>query len=211
MSSTTNRKIFSWAARIIAIAVLLSMATWGCGDDNDNSGGSSSAGAAVRRTNLVSDVVGQTATTDANLVNAWGLARSASGPFWVADNHSGMSTVYNGSGQPFPIASPLLVTVPPPASSSEGTVSAPTGLVFNGTTDFVVSAGSASGPGVFIFATEDGTLSAWNQTVNAAAAILTVDNSGNDTIYKGLALATNGSANFLYATDFHNGKVDVFD
>jgi uncharacterized protein (TIGR03118 family) len=196
-----------WAPLVIAVAAV---GPWGCGDDDNATVGASST-TAVRQTNLVSDVSGTAPTTDSHLVNAWGIARSATSPFWVANNHSGTSTLYNGSGQPFPVGQPLVVTVPPPGGSEAGTSASPTGLVFNATTDFVVAKGATSGASTFIFATEDGTLSGWNQIVDAGAAILTVDNSATGAIYKGLALATNGSANFLYATDFHHGRVDVFD
>jgi uncharacterized protein (TIGR03118 family) len=161
------------------------------------------------QTNLVADVAGGAANTDPNLLNPWGVAFAPTGPFWVSDNHSGVSTLYNGSGVPFPTPTPLVVTIPPPPGSSDP--AAPTGIVFNGTADFVVTEDTKSGPSLFIFSTEDGTLSGWSQGVDVANAILTVDNSGNDAIYKGLALASNASGNFLFATDFHNGRVDVFD
>ena len=161
------------------------------------------------QTNLVADVVGVAANTDAALLNPWGVAYAPTGPFWVSDNHSGVSTLYNGSGMPFPSPTPLVVTIPPPPGASDP--AAPTGIVFNGTTDFVVTAGSNSGPSLFIFSTEDGTLSGWSQGVDVANAILMVDKSGSDAIYKGLALGSNASGNFLFATDFHNARVDVFD
>lgn len=117
---------------------------------------------------------------------------------WVADNHTGVSTLYNTSGTP----QSLVVTVPPAAGGTEGS---PTGIVFNGTSDFQVSAGA---PARFIFATEDGTISGWASGPNA---VLKVDNSASEAIYKGLAIGNNGTANFLYAADFHGAKVDVFD
>jgi uncharacterized protein (TIGR03118 family) len=160
-----------------------------------------------QQTNLVSDQPGVARFTDPNLVNAWGIAYGPTSPFWIADNHTGVSTLYNGSGQPFPVGSPLVVTVPLPG----GGTSSPTGLVFNGTNDFVVSEGGKSGPSLFIFATEDGTISGWNPTVDLTHAILTVDNSASGAVYKGLAIGQNGSRNLIFATDFHNGKVDVFD
>jgi uncharacterized protein (TIGR03118 family) len=90
-------------------------------------------------------------------------------------------------------------------------MAAPTGIVFNSTSDFVISEGTQSAPSVFIFATEDGTLSGWSQPVDVTTAILKVDNSAGGAIYKGLALANNGSGNFLYATNFHAGRVEAFD
>ena len=182
----------------------------GCGDGDSGSSGSTPSGMAVRQTNLVSDVTGA-ATTDPNLVNAWGIARGPTTAFWVADNHAGVSTLYNGAGHPFPAAQPLVVTVPPPAGSDPGTMSSPTGVVFNDTSDFVITDGSTSGASAFIFSTEDGTISGWNLNVSAGAAILTADNSAAGAIYKGLALASTAAGNFLYATNFHQGRVDVFD
>jgi len=144
---------------------------------------------------------------DPKLVNPWGIAAGSTTPFWVADNHSGVSTINDASGT----AQALVVTIPPPAGGTSP--SAPTGIVFNDSgraTDFLVN-----GPGTkasFIFATEDGTIAAWNA---GTTAVLKVDNSGSGAIYKGLALAYvsvgTGSASRLYATDFHNGTVDVFD
>lgn len=157
--------------------------------------------------NLVSDVPGLALHTDPNLVNAWGISHSGTSPFWVSDNGMGVSTLYNTAGT---ILS-LVVTVPPPAGSPPGTIAKPTGQVFNGTTDFVVTGPSGSGPARFIFAAEDGTVSGWNPAADATHAILTVDNSGADAIYKGLAIGANASGNFLYAANFHAGTIDVFD
>src|SRR5207302_10151480 len=85
------------------------------------------------QTNLVSDIAGVARFTDSNLVNPWGIVASPTGPFWIADNGAGVSTVYNGAGKAFPPNSPLVVTIPPPAGSAPGTSAAPTGIAFNGT------------------------------------------------------------------------------
>jgi uncharacterized protein (TIGR03118 family) len=192
-----------------SVAVLLfPLLLFGCGDGDNNN---PPAVGAYQQTNLVADTAGNAPVTDTELVNPWGLARSATSPFWVADNATGVSTLYNGAGMPFPVGSPLIVSVPPPSGASPGQTAKPTGVVFNGTSDFVISQGAMSGPALFIFATEDGTLSGWNQSVSPLAALLTVDNSGDEAIYKGLALASNTTGNYLFATDFHNGKIDVFD
>jgi uncharacterized protein (TIGR03118 family) len=153
--------------------------------------------------------------TDPNLVNAWGITASPMGPFWISDNGTGFSTVYNGAGQPFPASGPLVVTIPPPAGSAAGTTAAPTGVVFNSTTDFTVTANGKSGTAIFIFATEDGTISGWSPSVDPNA-ILAADNSqvptaGNGAVYKGLALGSNATGNFLFATNFRAGTIDVFD
>lgn len=196
-----------WQTHVLACLLPAVMCACGGG----GGGGSAPAGMSVRQSNLVSDVAGQAAVTDPDLVNAWGVAASPTGPFWIADNGDGVSTLYDGSGQPVPAGQPLVVEVPPPADSPAGTASAPTGVVFNGTSDFVVAAGADAGPSAFIFATEDGTLSGWSPAVNAGAAVLTVDNSAQGAIYKGLALGANGRGNLLFATDFHAAHVDVFD
>jgi uncharacterized protein (TIGR03118 family) len=155
--------------------------------------------------NLVSDLPNLAITTDPNLKNPWGIAFSPTSPFWIADNGAGVATLYNTNAQKLG----LTVTIPPPAGSAE--TAAPTGIVFNGTSDFVVTSGNSSGPAIFIFATEDGTISGWNPSVNGTAAILAVDNSSSEAIYKGLAIGSNNFGNFLFATDFHNNAVQVFD
>src|SRR5262249_17773463 len=107
------------------LAVLLVGAV-GCGDDNHN-GGKGQQG--FMQTDLVSNLAGQAPVTDAHLTNAWGLAHTATGPWWVAANHSGVSTVYDGNGMPFPVGSPLIVTIPPPNGSPPGAQAAPTGML----------------------------------------------------------------------------------
>jgi uncharacterized protein (TIGR03118 family) len=163
------------------------------------------------QSNLVSDIPGVARFTDPNLVNPWGIAASPNGPFWISDNGMGLSTLYNGNGS----AQSLVVSVPLPLSSA-ATNSAPTGIVFNGTTDFTVTSGTKTGVAAFIFAAEDGTISAWSPTVSLNNAILEVDNSANPTaatgaVYKGLAMGSNANGNFLFAANFRSGKIDVFD
>ncbi len=157
------------------------------------------AWAAYVQTNLVSDLPGVAAHTDANLVNPWGIASSATSPFWVADNHTGVSTLYDSSGTP----QALVVTVPP---SPGGLTGAPTGVVFNGSSDFELTA--LEHRRSFIFATEDGTISGWN---SGTSAILKVINSAGGTVYKGLAIGNNGTSNFLYVANFKSSTIDVFD
>ncbi|KVZ06673.1 TIGR03118 family protein [Burkholderia stagnalis] len=151
---------------------------------------------------LVSDGAVPAAHVDANLKNPWGIAFNPKGFVWVADNGTQRATLYDGNGVP----QSLVVTIPPGTSGAPS----PTGIVFNGTTDFVVTQGAKSGPAAFIFAGEGGTLTAWSPAVNPTAAI-TVFDSGGAAVYKGLAMAGNNGANFLYATDFHNNRIDVFD
>jgi uncharacterized protein (TIGR03118 family) len=149
--------------------------------------------------NLVSDLPGLADHLDTNLANPWGIAFSATGPFWISDNHTGVSTIYNSSGTP----QSLIVNIPPPAGGPPP--GAPTGIVFNGTAGFPVAPGTNAH---FIFATEDGTIIGWNTSTNA---VLKVDNSASGAVYKGLAIGTNAGGAHVYATDFHNGRIDVFD
>lgn len=157
------------------------------------------------QTNLVSSVPGLAAFTNPRLVNPWGIAASDSSPLWVSDNGTGFSTVYHGDG----VSARGAVTIPAPDPAA---TAAPTGIVFNGNGgEFVVQGDGGSGGSVFIFATEDGTISGWNPGVDNNNAILAVDNSASGAVYKGLALGSNSQGDFLYATNFHNGTVDVFD
>ena len=168
------------------------------------------AQAQYQLTNLVSNQLNQHATTtDPLLVNAWGIARSATSPFWVSDNLSGWSTLYTGAGT----AEALRVLIPtagngPVEPTGNNGVGLPTGIVFNGsTTDFLVSGKSSS----FIFATLDGTISAWAPGVNRNLSMLVVDKSATKASYTGLAITSNPSGNFLYAADNTNNHVDMFD
>jgi uncharacterized protein (TIGR03118 family) len=150
---------------------------------------------------LVSDGYLAGTTVDPNLVNAWGLAASATGPWWIANESTDTSTLYDGTGG----KRPLVVTV-------DG---GPTGVVSNGGTGFVVRDGAASAPARFIFACEDGMIRGWAGSVPADGSNVTevaVDNSHRAAVYRGLAVATTpDGATYLYAADFHNGRVDVFD
>ncbi len=196
---------YLWAAPPLLVCVLLVAMAFVSGPTQAKSGGF------YRQTNLVSDLPKIAKFQDPNLVNPWGLSHGPATPWWVSDNGKGVSTLYKGDGTPFPVGSPLVVTIPPPAGSPAGTTSAPTGNVFNGTSDFVVTENNVSGPSLFIFATEDGTISGWNFNVDKTNAILEVDNSASGAVYKGLALGHNASGNFLFATNFHAGTIDVFD
>jgi uncharacterized protein (TIGR03118 family) len=159
------------------------------------------ASATYIQTNLVSDDASVSGTIiDPNLINPWGMAASSASPFWVSDNGTGLSTLYNGAGT----AQGLVVTIPPPAGGSSP--STPTGIVFNGGSGFGTVLGAE--PARFIFATEDGTISGWASGTNA---LLMVDNSASGANYKGLAIGESGLNTFLYAANFKQGKIDVFD
>jgi len=135
-----------------------------------------------------------TNTTDTNLVNGWGLSAGPTTPWWVSDNGTSKSTLYQGTGA----KAALVVDVP----------GGPTGTVFNGdATAFVVSQAGKSGAARFLFSTEKGQILGWSPTVAATTAIPGADLSSQGAIFKGLTIL----GGKLYATDFHNGKVDVFD
>ncbi|HSI56408.1 MAG TPA: TIGR03118 family protein [Ideonella sp.] len=152
--------------------------------------------------NLVSDGSVAAANTDAHLKNSWGVAFNPFGFVWLTNNHDGTSTLYDGNGVP----QSLVVSVPAADGVSMGS---PTGIVYNGSADFIVSNGSLSGSSRFIFASEDGMISGWAPTVDGTHALRAVVTPG--AIYKGIAIAGNGAGNLLYATDFHNARIDVFD
>jgi uncharacterized protein (TIGR03118 family) len=163
------------------------------------------------QTNLVSNIPGRAPLTDPNLKNPWGLSSSPSSPIWVSDNNAGVATLYNGAGQKVA----LTVNIPAPGNVPGGT---PTGTVFNGTGDFVVSGPGGSGPARFLFVTEDGTVLGWNPTADRNNAILMFDRSTQTdsagdvgAVYKGLTNGSVGTANYLYATNFRFGTVEIFD
>jgi uncharacterized protein (TIGR03118 family) len=159
---------------------------------------------AFSQTDLVSNGTVMAATTDADLVNPWGLALAPTGPMWVANNGTQTSTLYDGTG----IKQSLVVAIPPPSAGPAD----PTGMVFNSSSDFAISKnGGAPSPASFIFSDAGGAISGWSESVDPLNAVTAYDDGAGGAIYKGLAIANNGSANFLYATDFHNNKVDVFD
>jgi uncharacterized protein (TIGR03118 family) len=141
--------------------------------------------------------------TDPNLINAWGVAFNPTGVVWVNAADAGKSVLYNGEGQP----QSLVVTVPGPG----GSMGNPTGIVFSAGADFVVTNGTINGPARFMFATQQGTIAGWAPNVNATNALTAVDNSGTGAVYTGLALSGNGTTHLLYASNFSQGRIDVFD
>jgi uncharacterized protein (TIGR03118 family) len=145
------------------------------------------------QTDLVANTSGIAAHSDPNLINPWGLAFSATSPFWAADQGAGVSTLYDGAGN----ITPLVVTVPGGAPPT-----GPTGAVFNGTTDFALATG---GPSRFIFDTLNGIIAAWNSGTVATTVATTPG-----AVYTGLALASSGGSNYLYAAD-STGAIRVFN
>jgi uncharacterized protein (TIGR03118 family) len=161
------------------------------------------------QTNLVSDIVGEAPVHDPNLINPWGLTRGSATPWWVSDNNAGVSTLYTGAGQIIPINGNGIVTIPAPKNAPAGFVSAPTGTVFNGSGDFLLPNGK---PAVFIFATEDGTISGWNGGPSAVRVVDNNDNgSANGAVYKGMTIADNDGKRFLFVSNFRAGTVEVYD
>jgi uncharacterized protein (TIGR03118 family) len=156
-------------------------------------------GVSYIQSNLVSDIPGLAAVTDTNLVNPWGISFNANSPFWIADNGSGLSTLYNSTGA----VQALVVTIPPPAGQPGPAT--PTGTIANSVAGFF---GTGTARANFIFSTEDGTISAWS---SGSTAVLKVDYSTSNAVFKGLAGGSVGTSNYIYATDFHNAQVDVFN
>jgi uncharacterized protein (TIGR03118 family) len=169
-------------------------------------------------TALVSNRVGvvATATTiDANLANPWGIAVGPGLPFWIADNSSNLSTLYSGTGQvetqQVTGSTDAGIAIPP---SAAGVQSNPTGQVYNGGGGFLIATPNGQETALFIFDGEGGTIAAWAKDSGAAAVTAYDDgvaNGANHAVYKGLAIGTVNGATYLYATDLHNNKVDVFD
>jgi uncharacterized protein (TIGR03118 family) len=153
---------------------------------------------------LVSDGAMSAATVDKHLVNPWGIAFAANAPVWIANNGSQSSTLYDGSG----VQQSLIVTLPAGLNGAAD----PTGIVSNDAMEFMVTQGAASAPAQFIFDGENGTIMAWSSTVDAQNASIMYDDGAGHADYKGLAVAQDADGNeHLYATDFQNAKVDVFD
>jgi uncharacterized protein (TIGR03118 family) len=166
-------------------------------------------GSGFQQTNLVSDIPGVAERVDSNLVNPWGIVASPSNTIWIADNGTGVSTLYSPTGAKVPSGNPLVVTIPPSSTSTEG--GNPTGIVFNGAGGFVVSEGNLSGSSFFIFASEDGVISGWNPQVTLDHAVVAVDNGARAAVYKGAALGVAPGGARLFVNNFHTGTVEIYD
>src|SRR5216683_546940 len=165
------------------------------------------------QTNLVSNTSGVAPVTDPQLINPWGLSRSSSSPWWISDNGTGLSTLYNGAGA----KQALIVTVPPADPNNKNTpLGTPTGTIANGSpTDFLLAPGK---PSLFLFSTIDGTIAGWNPTVAVAVGAappsthaVTVVKTSDGSSYTGLTSAFINGQRFLYAANFTKGRVDVYD
>src|SRR3984885_7142504 len=187
-------------------------------------GGGSSGGApppaamAFTDTALVSDsdtVVATALTIDANLQNPWGIAFAPGSPFWISDNNNNLSTLYSGIGanETQGVTGSASVGVAIPASAA-GVQAKPTGQVYNGSGGFMITTSMGQESALFIFDGEGGTIAAWAKDSGATAVTAYDDgvaNGANHAVYKGLAIGAVGGATYLYATDLHNNKFDVFD
>ena len=165
------------------------------------------------QTNLVSSTSGVAPVTDPQLVNPWGLSRGSGSPWWVSDNATGLSTLYNGAGE----KQSLIVTIPPADPTNKKTpLGSPTGTIANSSaTDFLLAPGK---PAAFLFSTIDGTIAGWNPTVAVAQGAappstlaVTVVKTTDGSSYTGLTSAFINGQRFLYAANFNKGRVDVFD
>src|SRR5258707_15577391 len=164
------------------------------------------------QTNLVSNTAGVASVTDPQLINPWGLSRSSGSPWWVSDQATGFSTLYDGSG----VKQALIVTIPPADPNNKKTpTGTPTGTIANGSqTDFLLAPGE---PAVFLFSTIDGTIAGWNPNVAVAQGAappsthaVTVVKAMDGSSFTGLTSAFIDGKRYLYAANFTLGRVDVY-
>src|SRR5882724_4222706 len=157
------------------------------------------------QTNLVSNASGVAPVTDPQLINPWGISRGSGSPWWVSDNATGLSTLYNGAGA----KQSLIVTIPPADPNNKNTpTGTPTGTIFNGSqTDFLLAPAK---PAIFLFSTIEGTIAGWNPAVAATLAV-TVVKTKIGSSYTGLTSAFIDGRRYLYAANFNKGRVDVYD
>jgi uncharacterized protein (TIGR03118 family) len=198
---TQSRAVAWLKAGVIGAALAAGVVSCGGGSHHDDTPPVVSTKFAA--TNLVSDGTPAAPHADANLVNAWGIAFNPTGFVWVADNGTNNSTLYDGNGVP----QTLVVAIPPGAAGE----AAPTGIVFNASQDFKVTQNGVTGAAAFIFAGEGGTIAGWSPAVNRTNAVTAVDTGVNGALYKGLAIASYTAANYVYAADFRNNAVDVYN
>ena len=165
-----------------------------------------------KQTNIVANTAGVASNTDSSLINPWGEARSSSGPWWISDAGTGLSTLYNGAG----VKQGLVVTIPKAVPTSPVPHGLPSGIISNGSpTDFLLAPGKQA---TFIFSTLDGSLAGWNPAVGIAPGAAAPSTNAITTyvgptgsVYTGLTSAQVDGESFLYAANFGTGKIDVFD
>ncbi len=157
------------------------------------------------QTNLVSSSAGNAPVTDPQLINPWGISRGSGSPWWISDQRTGLSTLYDGAG----VKQSLIVTIPPADPTNKNTpTGTPTGTIFNGSqTDFLLAPGK---PALFLFSTNDGTIAGWNPAVAATLAVAVVKTTDGSS-YTGLTSTFINGKPFLYAANLNKGRVDVYD
>jgi uncharacterized protein (TIGR03118 family) len=208
-----------------AVTALGSLTIAACGGDGGSSGMSPSGSAGGQQTSTVftdtalvadkSEVVASAKTVDANLQNPWGIAVATGLPFWIADNNSNLATLYSGAGdvetQEVTGSPTTGIAIPASAAAVQAN---PTGQVYNGSGSFLIATSKGQESALFLFDGEGGTIAGWAMDSGSTAVTAYDDgiaNGANHAVYKGLALGTVNGSTFLYATDLHNNKVDVFD
>ncbi|MGO9931744.1 MAG: TIGR03118 family protein [Steroidobacteraceae bacterium] len=219
-----HRSITLRASMSAQLGMVYALSLAACGGGSGMGGSSVSqadpppAAAGFADTALVSDsstVVATVKTIDANLQNPWGVAVAPGLPFWISDNNSNLATLYSGIGavETQEITGSPNVGIAIPASAA-GVQANPTGQVYNGNGGFLIPTNNGQESALFIFDGEGGTIAAWAADSGATTVTAYDDgvlNGANHAVYKGLAIGTVGGATYLYATDLHNNKVDVFD
>jgi uncharacterized protein (TIGR03118 family) len=218
-----RRIVTSPISQSFTLSTVCALAVVACGGGGGGGGGGGTAG--VQQTvnqftdqALVVDnmeVVATAVAVDANLKNPWGIAIATGLPFWISDENSNVATLYSGTGQVQTQAvtgsATTGISIP---ESAAGVPANPTGQVYNGTGGFQIMTSNGLETALFILSGEGGTIAAWAQTSGATAVTAFDDgivNGPDHAVYKGLALGSVSGANYLYATDLHNNKVDVFD
>ncbi len=200
MKTLTNLFVKALAATAVATLII----TFSCKKKSDSTPTPATT-SSFTQTNLVADTAGFNATRiDPGLQDAWGLVvNPAAGLIWVTSNGPGTSVVYDSLGNQklAPVAIPAGV-----ASGGTAALGTPSGVIYNTTTGFALN----GSPAKFIFVTEDGTVSAWNNTANTSATLV-VDSSANGAVYKGVTIARSGSSDYLYVANFEQRRVDVYD
>ena len=200
----TQRSMLAWfKTGLVGAALAAGLVSCGGGSNSDNTMAPPVIATKFLATSLVSDGTLPAAHTDPNLVNAWGVVFNPTGFVWVANNGSNTSTLYDGNG----VVQSLVVAIPPGTGGAAG----PTGIVFNASQDFKVTQNGVTGASAFIFASEGGTISGWSPTVNRTSAVTVFDGGANGPLYKGLAISSYAGANYLYAADFRNNTIDVYN
>lgn len=191
-----------WRYAVSLVAVTAGLVSCG-GSDHNNSDNMHVNATRFKATIVVSDGAITAPHTDANLKNAWGVAFNPNGFVWVANNGTQTATLYDGNG----VVQTLVVSIPPTATGPAN----PTGIVFSNGPDLVIARNGKSGAAAFLFAGEGGSITAWAPAVDMTHAFTVIDSSASGAVYKGLAIASTSAGHRLYATDFHNNKIDVFN